>query len=136
MVSVQQFKDEISNLGLKLSDVQLTRLVNILDEDMNQQITYKELINALQAFKYRSEQSSPQTAEFMNYEQECFFRLMEVLRSRRVKFSEFFCMLDVNNDGDIDLHEIESVLKSFGEFKIKEIKTLFQAFDIDGNGTI
>ena len=119
-----------------MSNVQNTRLIKVLDEDLNGIITYKELLNALSAFKCRSESSMPQQAEFMDFDKECFFKLLRVLRERRIKFSELFRMFDINDDGVIDLQEIEKVLQSFGEFKIIEVKTLFNAFDIDGNGTI
>lgn len=50
--------------------------------------------------------------------------------------TDFFEMIDINKDGELQLSEMKDTLGMIGDFKVKEIHSIYSFFDIDGNGSI
>jgi hypothetical protein len=55
-VSVYQFKQTLKEMNAGMNDEQIQRLVLIFDEDYNEEITYPEYIDTLDAFGALSEE--------------------------------------------------------------------------------
>ena len=58
------------------------------------------------------------------------------MRGRMMGMEELFRMIDLSNDGFIDIGEMQDVVKIFDDFKIKELNAIHVFFDIDNNGVI
>ena len=58
------------------------------------------------------------------------------MNDRNLSEDDLFRMIDISDDGLIQLSEMEQVLKIFDEFRIKELHSLYNFFDIDNNGVI
>ena len=58
-MSVEVFKQRLQELGLQLSKAQMSRLIMILDEDIEGTITMEEYTNALEAYGCSGERHRP-----------------------------------------------------------------------------
>jgi len=62
------------------------------------------------------------------------FKLMKILKERNISYQELFRSCDVNNDGDVNIRELETVLTSMSsEFYQKDTQAIHNFFDIDRN---
>lgn len=58
------------------------------------------------------------------------------MKSRNVSEDELFRTVDTNNDHRISLKEMEEAIKIFSDFKVKELHSIHNYFDIDNSGEI
>lgn len=135
-VPVERFKQMIHNFNLLLTRGQVSRLVLILDEDMEGTITLGEYQNALEAYNCGGEKHvSPDGSEYyVPFEHKAMFKMLTILRDRNISQQELFRSCDVNNDGDINIKELETVLTGISaEFYQKDTQAIHNFFDIDKN---
>lgn len=58
------------------------------------------------------------------------------MAKKEIDANAFFRTCDTDNDGLITMKEFEESMKIFSDFKIKEVHSVHNFFDIDNNGTI
>jgi len=113
----------LSNFNLNLSRGQVSRLILILDEDMEGNITLEEYYNALEAYGCSGEKHFALDGSdyYCSFEHRAMFKLLNILKDRNISYQELFRSCDVNNDGDVNIKELESVLTGFSaEFYQKD----------------
>lgn len=123
-ISIDTFKKMISNFNIYLSRSQISRLVLILDEDMEGHITLDEFYNALEAYGCSAEQhyATDGSEYYCGFEHRAMFKLLDILSARKISFQELFRMCDVSNDGVVNIKELEQVLSGLSaEFKQKDV---------------
>lgn len=137
-VPVDDFKYKVKELNLGMDERSLSKLVQILDEDFNGDISLDEFYFALDAFNCRTESESPFDSDptFVSYTNRSIYKLVKAMRGRMMGMEELFRMIDMSNDGFIDIGEMQDVVKIFDDFKIKELNAIHSFFDIDNNGVI
>ena len=110
----------------------------ILDEDMEGNITLDEFYNALEAYGCSGEKHWPTdgTDYYVGFEHKAMFKLLTILKDRNITYQELFRSCDVNNDGDVNIKELEAVLTGFSaEFYQKDTQAIHNFFDIDKNNS-
>lgn len=138
MVGVDKLKMQINNFNLQLSRGQVSRLVLILDEDMEGTITLEEFYNALEAYNCGGEKHYPYdgTDYYVSFEHKAMFKLLTILKDRRMSYQELFRSCDCNDDKDVNIKELETVLTGFSaEFYQKDTQAIHNFFDIDKNNS-
>jgi len=137
-IAVGDFKKKIKELELTISERTLHRLVQIFDEDFNGTVTLDEYFFALEVYNCRCEEYGPfdNDPKFVPYIHRSVNKFITSMKSRDMNEEELFRMIDVSNDGMIQVSEMEEVIKIFDDFKIKELHAIYNFFDIDGNGVI
>ena len=124
--------------NLKLSRGQVTRLILILDEDINGSISLQEYYDALEAYGILTEKriALDGSDHRLPFEQKALFKLLQVLEGRQMSPAELFRSCDVNDDGQVSVKELESVLGGLSpEFRQKDLHAIYNFFDIDKNGS-
>jgi len=114
----------------------MSRLLLILDEDMNGDISIDEYQNGLEAYGCTGEKpcATDGTDYYVPFDHRAMFKLLTILSERGVSHGEFYRMCDVNDDADVNIKELESVLRSFSaEFYVKDTQAIHNFFDIDRN---
>jgi Ca2+-binding EF-hand superfamily protein len=115
------------NFKLNLSRGQVSRLILILDEDMEGTISLEEYYNALEAYGIESEKHYPLdgTDYYVPFTHRAMFKLIMILKDRGISYQELYRSCDVNNDGDVNIRELESVLTGFSaEFYQKDTQAI------------
>ena len=115
------------NFKLNLSRGQVSRLILILDEDMEGTITLEEYYNALEAYGVESEKhfALDGTDYYVPFTHRAMFKLISILKDRGIANQELYRSCDVNNDGDVNISELESVLTGFSaEFYQKDTQAI------------
>ena len=138
-VPVERFKSMLNNFNLQLSKGQVSRLCLILDEDMEGNITQEEFYNALEAYNQSGEKhyATDGSDYYVTYEHRAMFKLLAILKDRDIGYAQLFRACDVNDDKDVDLRELESVLTGFSaEFYQKDCQAIHNFFDIDKNNIV
>ncbi|CDW83096.1 cysteine protease family c02 [Stylonychia lemnae] len=132
------FKDQLQKLGLKLSRGQLSRLIMILDEDMEGNITRDEYYNALEAYCVSGEKhKSFDGTIYHPFEHKALFKLIVELKKKNISFVEMFNACDINDDTRVNIAEIQRFIEGLSpEFKQKELHALMNYLDIDKNGLV
>ena len=65
------------------------------------------------------------------------FKLIKILKERNISYQELFKSCDINNDGNVNLKELETVLTGLSaEFYQKDTQAIHNFFDIDKNNII
>lgn len=111
------------NFNIQLSKGQVSRLILILDEDMEETITLEEFQNALEAYSCSGENHvNPDGSDYyVPFEHRSIFKLLTILKDRNLSHQELFRSCDVNNDDDVNIRELQSVLSGFSaEFYEKD----------------
>mmetsp|Transcript_40469 Transcript_40469/g.38965 ORF Transcript_40469/g.38965 Transcript_40469/m.38965 type:complete len:107 (-) Transcript_40469:80-400(-) len=81
------FKDNMVKLGLQLSRGQLSRLIMILDEDVEGTITRDEYYNALEAYNISGEKHKTlDGAMYYQFEYRVLFKLIGELKLKQITF--------------------------------------------------
>lgn len=121
-----------------MSEKSIHRLVNVLDEDQEGNIQFEEYYYALEAYNCRGEQDNQFASDpqFVPFQLRSVYKLIKCYTERKINHDELFRMIDLNGNGQMELTEFIDVIKMFSDFKIKEIATMHQFFDIDNNGII
>jgi len=135
-ISIDTFKKHLNNFNLQLSRGQVSRLVLILDEDMEGNITLQEFYNALEAYNCAGEKhTNPDGSDYYaSYEHRAMFKLLKILKDRKISYQELFRSCDVNNDRDVNIRELETVLTGLSsEFYQKDTQAIHNFFDVDRN---
>ena len=135
-VPAEKFKNMLQNFNLQLSRGQVSRLVLILDEDMEGNISMEEFYNALEAYNCSTEKHHAFDGSdyYVNFEHRAMFKLLSILGERNISFMELFRSCDVNNDGTVNIKELETVLTGLSaEFYQKDTHAIHNFFDIDKN---
>jgi Ca2+-binding EF-hand superfamily protein len=136
-ISCDHFKAQVSQLNLRLSRAQISRLVLILDEDLEGNITLEEYQDALEAYNCSGEKHSALdgSSSYLVFEHKALFKLVRILQERRMSHAELFRSCDVNGDGQVNLKELEQFLTGFSpEFRQKDVHAIHTFFDLDKNG--
>lgn len=131
-ISTERFKSMIHNFKLELSRGQIARLILILDEDQEGNITLQEYYNALEAYDQSGEEHyDPNGSDYYApFEHRAMFTLLTILADRKIQYDELFRACDVDNSGDIDIKELENVLQSYSaEFYQKDCVAIHNFFD-------
>jgi len=78
----------LSNFKLQLSKGQVSRLILILDEDMENNITIKEYFEALEAYNCSMEnhQHVEGVGFELSFEHKSVFKLLEIIKERKITF--------------------------------------------------
>ena len=99
-VRVDSFKEQLNRLGIKLSKGQQSRLIMILDEDLEGTITREEFYNALEAYNCSGEKHKAigEGAIYHPYEHKVLFKLIDELRRKNISNLEMFSACDVSDD--------------------------------------
>ena len=135
--SIDKFRQMVANFNLQLSKGQVSRLVLILDEDMEGNITLEEYYNALEAYSCAGEEhSNPDGSDYYcPFEHRSMFKLLTILKDRNISFIELFLSCDVNNDREVSIRELQTVLSGLSpEFYEKDTQAIHNFLDIDKNG--
>lgn len=109
----------------------------ILDEDMEGNITLQEYYNALEAYACTGEEhSNPDGSDYYSpFEHRSMFKLLTILKDRNISFIELFLSCDVNNDKEVSIRELQTVLSGLSpEFYEKDTQAIHNFLDIDKNG--
>ena len=136
-VPIDKFRQMVANFNLQLSKGQVSRLVLILDEDMEGNITLEEYYNALEAYSCTGEEhSNPDGSDYYcPFEHRSMFKLLTILKDRNISFIELFLSCDVNNDREVSIRELQTVLSGLSpEFYEKDTQAIHNFLDIDKNG--
>ena len=126
----------LANFNLQLSRGQISRLVLILDEDMEGNITLEEYYDALEAYACAGENHTALDGSdrYVNFQHRAVFKLLEILKDRRISHRELFRSCDANDDKDVNLRELEIVLTGLSaEFYQKDTQAIHNFFDMDKN---
>jgi len=135
-VPVERFKSMLQNFKLELSRGQISRLALILDEDMEGNISLEEYHNALEAYGQGAEKhfAADGSGYYVPFEHRAMFKLLQILKDRGITHAELFRSCDVNDSGDVNIRELESVLQGLSaEFYQKDCQAIHNFFDIDKN---
>jgi Ca2+-binding EF-hand superfamily protein len=138
-VTVNAFKDMLQTLNIQLSRAQMSRLIMILDEDIEGHITLEEFNNGLEAYCVSGERHKPLDGQalYHPFEHRCLFKLITELNKKNITFLEMFNACDVNDDARVNLSEIRNFVEGLSpDFKQKEVHSLMNYLDIDKRGVI
>lgn len=110
---VAAFKQAVTSIGITLSRAQLSRLIMILDEDLEGHVTLSEYLNALEAYDVSGEKHKPLDGSALHhpFEHRCMFKLIEELNKKGIEFPEMFNACDVSNDGRVDIKEMSRFIE-------------------------
>lgn len=61
---------------------------------------------------------------------------MKIMKDQKISGGELYRMIDVNKDHVAQLKEVEDVIETLGDFSKKEIKSIYDYFDTNGNGQV
>jgi len=64
------------------------------------------------------------------------FKLLQVMRERKLSGMELFKMIDIDGNELLHLNELDEVVTALSDFQKKEIRSIHTYFDIDSNGEI
>ena len=116
----------------------LSRVMQIMDEDCSGDITKQELYFALDLYQCNTEKVTDN--DKLSPQLESVFKLMSVMKKKRINGDELFRMIDVDKNSSLALFELEGVLKSLEEdnleFTKKETKSIHDFFDINNDGEV
>jgi len=136
-VSTADFKKKIQEIGLGLAEITIHRLISVLDEDFNGSISLEEYYFALDTYGCRCEDYGPfDGSKFISFQWKSVYKLLEAMKKRQISLEELFRSIDVDNDKTITLSEMEDTIKIFSSFKVKELHSIHNYFDVDNNGSI
>jgi hypothetical protein len=109
-----------------------------MDEDFNGVIGLEEYYFALEAYGCRGEELSPLDGDphFVSFQWRSVNKLLDAMKRRGVSEEELFRTIDTDGDRRISLQEMEEAIRIFSDFKIKELHSIHNFFDIDNNGLI
>ena len=87
-VSVEKFKQMVESFNLQLSRGQIQRLVLILDEDMEGNISLEEYYNALEAYSCSGENHTALDGSdtYLNFQHQAMFKLLDILKERNISY--------------------------------------------------
>lgn len=112
--------------------------MQIMDEDCSGDITKQELYFALDLYQCNTEKVTD--TDKLSPQLESVFKLMKVMKERRMSGDDLFRMIDVDKNHSLELSELEEVLKTLEddktEFTKKEIKSIHDFFDINNDGEV
>jgi Ca2+-binding EF-hand superfamily protein len=117
----------------------MSRLIMILDEDIEGNITLDEYYNALDAYQVAGEIHKPTDGSIIyhSFDHRCLFKLISELNCKNISFLEMFNFCDVNDDTKVHLSELRNFVESLStDFKQKEIHALMSYIDLDKNGVL
>jgi Ca2+-binding EF-hand superfamily protein len=111
-ITLDQFRAALKTFKIQMSRGQLKRMELIFDEDMEGHITLQEFQDALEAYNQSGENhvSPSGDAVYTSFEHRCVFKLLSILKERDINKDEFYRSCDCDNNGEVDLKELESVL--------------------------
>lgn len=104
---------------------------------MEGNITLQEYYNALEAYACTGEEhSNPDGSDYYSpFEHRSMFKLLTILKDRNISFIELFLSCDVNNDKEVSIRELQTVLSGLSpEFYEKDTQAIHNFLDIDKNG--
>ena len=136
---MEVFKQRLQDMGLQLSKAQMSRLIMILDEDIEGTITMEEYTNALEAYGCSGERHRPMDGSVLtqSFQHKCLFKLLTELQKKDITFLEVYNACDVNDDERVNLSEVRNFIEGLSpEFKQKEVHALIAYMDLDGNGLV
>ena len=135
-IPVDRFKTMLNNFKLELSRGQISRLALILDEDMEGTISLDVYYHALEAYGQFGEDHSALDGSgfYVPFEHKAVFKLLQILKDREITPHQLFRSCDVDNSGDMNIQELETVLQGISaEFYQKDCQAVHNFFDIDKN---
>ena len=103
---------------------------------MEGNISLQEFYNALEAYNCAGEKHGPTDGSdyYVSFEHKSMFKLLSILVERNITYMELFRSCDVNNDQDVNIRELETVLQGLSnEFYQKDTQAIHNFFDIDKN---
>ena len=136
-VPCNTLKIELEKQDLKLSKPQLSRLLLILDEDMEGNITLAEYQNALEVYGCSGETHyDPEgSSQYYIFDHRAIFKLLKILEHRSISATEFFNSCDADHSCQVQVSEFEDQLFSLSsEFTQKEIHAIYKYFDVNKDG--
>ena len=105
---------------------------------MEGNISLQEFYNAIEAYGQSGEKHyDPEgTDYYCPFEHRAMFKLLQIMKDRKITAEELFRSCDVNDDKDVNIRELEQVLTGFSaEFYQKDCQAIHNFFDIDKNNT-
>ena len=99
-VTVANFKENLLSLNIHLSKSQLSRLIMLLDEDIEGTISIEEYTNALEAYSLSGEKHKPLDGTVLHhtFQQKCMFKMILALQKKNITYSEVYNACDINDD--------------------------------------
>eukprot|EP00347_Sterkiella_histriomuscorum_P015188 403357982 len=137
-ITVNHFKQCIERYQLKFSRGQMSRLVMILDEDMEGTITREEYYNALEAYNVTGEKhKSIDGSLYHSFEHKALFKLLEELNKKDINNQEMFNSCNIKCERFIQIKELQIFIEGLSpNFKQKETYAIINHLDIERKGTI
>ncbi len=91
----------------------MSRLIMILDEDIEGNITIEEYHNALEAYGVSGEKHKPMdgSALYHPFEHRCLFKLITHLNKKGISFIEMFNACDINDDSRVNINEMRNFVE-------------------------
>lgn len=137
-VEVAVFKNQLTKMGLQLSKGQLSRLIMILDEELEGVIHRQDYYDALEAYNVAGEKhKNTDGTPYYPFENRALFKLIIELQNKDISHIEMFNACDVNDDMRIQISELRRFVDSLSShFSQKELFTIMNYLDIDKNGVV
>ena len=137
-VPVPTFTKKLAEFGIVLTRGQQQRIINILDEDLEQIITHQEYYDAIEAYNVSGEKhKSLDGTPYLPFEIRVLIKLSAIMKERDMSSIEVFNSCDIGRDGKVDLKELSNFIEGISrDFKQKEGFAMMRYLDVDNNGSI
>lgn len=99
---------------------------------MEGNITLAEYYNALEAYSIKGDvHNDPDGSDYYCvFEHRAMFKLLKILKERNISYQELFRSCDIDNGGDVNIRELETVLTGLSaEFYQKDTQAIHNFFD-------
>jgi Ca2+-binding EF-hand superfamily protein len=130
IVTCEEFSRFLSKLKLGVQAVELSRLIEILDEDLSGKLESQEFYEILAAYQVISD-----TSKVKGYSRQVLDKFLQLMKERGVTSEALFNSCGPDEKDTVNLEELRKVCSGFGLIK-RELMVLVDLLDVDGNGVI
>ena len=118
--------------------MEVKRLGSTFDSDISGHITVEKFSKTLQNYQVRSDDADPIGDDSQSYEvmDPATEKLVKVMRSRNIGPQELSRLVNPSGSKLIALDDVKNCLKSFGDFKNKDLVAIQNLFNVDGDDRI
>ena len=134
VVSCTELMKFLSQLKLGLSQIQMLKVMEILDEDCSGKIDSREFYKSLEAYGVATEKHRDNDK---TYQQEVLLKLSGILEHREISPDEVFNLCDLEGTGYISIEDFNKRLLGLKlGFKEKELYSLSKLLDANQDGAV
>lgn len=135
VIHMEDFRIFLSKIKLGLTTAQITKLIQIFDENWTGSIKKEDYMLTLAAFNVNSEKINFDSARSIG--QETMLKFAKILNEKHYSPEEAFRLLDVRKRGSISIDDISDFLKKInGNIAKREQAALFSHLDSEQKGNI